>query len=687
MRPPARPPVRYSRPNTPAPPAEAVVLGVNPDGENYRAPISSYRLHSTTIGMSGFGKSRSEELRIRQLITLGYGVCVIDPKGRNRDSIFNNTLRWLKAEGIWQPDPPRSREVRIIDLTSPDFVTSINPLYRLDLDGQEPDPAIAVRPFIDVLERVWNRPLTDTPAIRRYLPSMMIALMEHGLSLVDARHIFTEGGLAPIRLEKLAQTTKNRRAKANLEQLVTYLGVRNPTDYRVNTEGVHNRLDPFLEQRRTEHMFGAAGMPLDLRRIMDDGEILLCNLSPDGINSDDSTKHLIGTWLVREFQRLATLRNNNYYPYFLFIDEADQFLSGDVATILDRCRSEGLSLNMAVHSDAQLQEYGEKIRRAVISQPNTVTVFGGLDTDETTPFANRMFRFPIDQGVEATKRMMPNGKKQIVELHNRSHRDGTGGNKDTSISIGGNVQDTAAVANSEGQVETTADVASVTHATAPLPGPDGTALVTVMEGAATNAAFGRSTNQTHISAHSEGRNWSRAEREGVNWSSDDTEGVSQQMIDELEMQFTTVYSPETLKHAAAELLAHQDRRYCWVSVERQPAVCLFIPDVVSPSVSDQQLADFKRAIFDVDPAAIAVTKAEQNIADREAVIDKVLGVVMPGDPATPVLLDDNKGWRADIDSATDQPADSTFPKFDLQHDDQDDNIVPFPPRKDDDDKA
>ena len=55
--------------------------------------------HSHVIGTTGGGKTNFLEHVIRQSIKNGDGVCVLDPHGAHRGSLYNSLICWLFSEG------------------------------------------------------------------------------------------------------------------------------------------------------------------------------------------------------------------------------------------------------------------------------------------------------------------------------------------------------------------------------------------------------------------------------------------------------------------------------------------------------------------------------------------------------------------------------------------------------------
>ena len=78
------------------------------------------RRHMYIIGKSGVGKSKLQELMIRQDIAYGQGVCVIDPHGE----LIEDILNFMPKERI--------EDVCIIDPGDIEYPSSFNPLANID---------------------------------------------------------------------------------------------------------------------------------------------------------------------------------------------------------------------------------------------------------------------------------------------------------------------------------------------------------------------------------------------------------------------------------------------------------------------------------------------------------------------------------------------------------------------------
>jgi type IV secretory pathway TraG/TraD family ATPase VirD4 len=121
---------------------------------------------------------------------------------------------------------------------------------------------------------------------------------------------------------------------------------------------VQNKLGHFLSSPTLRAITGQARSTIDLRKIMDRGQVLLVNLSKGRTGEDASA--LLGSLLVTSIQQAAMSRADvpeaERRDFFLCVDEFQNFATDSFATILSEARKYRLSLTLAHQFLAQLPE-------------------------------------------------------------------------------------------------------------------------------------------------------------------------------------------------------------------------------------------------------------------------------------------------------------------------------------------
>ena len=119
---------------------------------------------------------------------------------------------------------------------------------------------------------------------------------------------------------------------------------------------ITNKVWQFLSSRLVRNIFGQPRTKLSLRKAMDEGKIILVNLSKGKIWEDNA--NMIGSLLVTKIQIDAMWRADMAAhlrrPFYLYIDEFQNFATKSFATILSEARKYKLSLIVANQYTSQL---------------------------------------------------------------------------------------------------------------------------------------------------------------------------------------------------------------------------------------------------------------------------------------------------------------------------------------------
>ena len=145
---------------------------------------------------------------------------------------------------------------------------------------------------------------------------------------------------------------------------------------------IQNKVGHFVSSPLLRNIVGQARSTLDLRSIMDEGRILLVNLSKGRIGDDASA--LLGSFLVTALQLAAMGRaaipEADRRDYYLYVDEFQNYATDSFATILSEARKYRLNLTIANQYLGQLEE------------STLAAVFGNIGTLITFQVGRRMPR-------------------------------------------------------------------------------------------------------------------------------------------------------------------------------------------------------------------------------------------------------------------------------------------------------
>ena len=393
---PERFPLLRSPPPIPPVDTRGVVFGLSPANTPVTMPERPRFEHAHIIGTTGGGKTNFLEHLARQDIKKGDGLCLIDPHGNHPDSVYRSAITWLHATGNLT-----RRNVHIIDPNFTSFTTGFNPLA---LPNEETDVSVVAGVALEAIERVWGDENTHSkPTIRRLLKATFAALAELRLTLSEALLLFDQDdshGLRALALSKL----QDRYARAVLEDLNRLATTdRNGLRFRDEVVGPVNRLAEFLSSPAIRRIVGQTERVVDLRRCMDEGHVVLVNLSSGNAVSDADTE-LLGRLLTRLLFFHAKRRHNSR-PFWFYLDECQRYLSGDIPALLAEARKFRVGVVLSHQWQAQLGERDSPTLQAVRNATNLKVVFRIKDLEEAKDLAGAVV--PLDLETPVRKLVQP----------------------------------------------------------------------------------------------------------------------------------------------------------------------------------------------------------------------------------------------------------------------------------------
>lgn len=350
-------------------------------GRDFTIEAEPLSRHVHVVGASGTGKSRFLEYVARQHIDRRHGLCVIDPHGSLADGLVAYCAS-LDAD-------LRGRRIHVVDIADPEWCLGFNPLSG---DGLV-DPTLRADTMVDTVSEVWGgEDINTRPLIATNLDLVFYALVSNRLTLVEASALTRTKddedirGLLTSRLPDFVYDEYWRDVRALKDH-----------ELRESFGSTRRRLLRFLRPA-IRRMVGQSKTTINLRRVMDEGEILIINLAGKGVVSDEVSR-VIGAMLLAEFRLAAMTRTvelGRRHPYYVIVDECYDYLTGDVERSLDETRKFGLHLTLAHQRLGQLRRRSELIYNGVMGGAQTKVVFGGLADEDAEIMAREIMRSSFD---------------------------------------------------------------------------------------------------------------------------------------------------------------------------------------------------------------------------------------------------------------------------------------------------
>lgn len=305
-------------------------------------------LHLYIIGKTGTGKSTLLGQMARQDIAAGRGMVLIDPHG--------DLVEQLHSE------MRESRDVIYLDATNPTQPYGYNPLRHVRPDRIP----LAASGLLEVLKKMWS----DAWGVRmeHILRNALYALLEQReATLLDILKLFRDRAYR----RQVAASVTNEPVRVFWEKEFD----RFSFGYRADgVASIQNKVGAFLADPSMRRILTEPGEPISLRRIMDEGKVLLVNLGKGRIGEDSSS--LLGGLLVTTIGLAAYSRADTAAherrDFFVYVDEFQNFTTLAVANMLAELRKYRVGLTMAHQYLHQLEP---EIRHAVLGNAGTFLSF------------------------------------------------------------------------------------------------------------------------------------------------------------------------------------------------------------------------------------------------------------------------------------------------------------------------
>lgn len=325
--------------------------------------------HFYVIGATGSGKTKFLEFLIQQDILKRKGFGVIDPHGDLIEDIKGFLALYLDEEDI-------SERVVLIDPTDPHFTVTFNPLEKIP-NSSMPDQA---QELISAFRKIWS----DSWGVRMedLMRNSLIALGEAELTLCELPHFLTRRTFRKSILDKVNHSV----VKEYFERFDT-LTDRGQVTW---VEPVMNKINAFLSNERIRQIFSSPKSSFSLREIMDQKKILLVKLNKGKLKD---SADLLGSLLMAKIQISAFSRGdlpqNKRTPFYLYIDEFQNFASESFSVLLSEARKYGLSLIMAHQTLAQISQ---ELRSLILGNTG-IQVYFRVNRQDANLLAKEAFEY------------------------------------------------------------------------------------------------------------------------------------------------------------------------------------------------------------------------------------------------------------------------------------------------------
>jgi len=344
-----------------------VVVGVNEHGGEQQSigmTLEQRRMHTYAIGKTGTGKTTLLTNSIYQDMVSGKGLAVLDPHG----DMFQELLSIVPEN--------RRKDVIVFDPSDRNFPIGLNILdpgleFADDEDREQWITSNVLSVFAKLAdEKLWG------PRMEHVLRSTTLtALQTPNPSLYTIQRLLTD---RPYQ-RAVAKTLKDPVLKQFWQKEFALMGGMQLSNV---TQPLTNRLGHFITTKMSRHILMQEKSTLRIADIMNEGKILLVNLSKGDIGEDQSS--FFGTILtsfiwMAAYQR-TKIPERERRDFFLYVDEFQNFATPRFAEITSEGRKFRVSLIVSHQNIAQIED--KSILKVVAGNAHTIISLKASPDDE-----------------------------------------------------------------------------------------------------------------------------------------------------------------------------------------------------------------------------------------------------------------------------------------------------------------
>lgn len=312
------------------------------------------RRHMYIVGRTGTGKTQLLKALMLQDIYAGKGLCFIDPHGDAAEDL----LELIPAH--------RAEDVIYFDPSDMDRPFGLNMLEA----QSEQEKHFVTASLIGLMYKLFDPNKTGIigPRFEHGVRNAMLTVMaQPGSTFVEVMRVMQDPEFVRELLPKVTDPVVRRYWTDQIAQTSDF-HKSEVLDYTVSKFG------RFVTNKMMRNIIGQSYSSFSLRDVMDNGKILIMNLSKGRMGEENS--NFLGLILVPKILQAAMSRANlpmeQRRDFYLYVDEFQNFATETFAEILSEARKYRLNLIVANQFIGQI---GEDLKNAVFGNVGTLTAF------------------------------------------------------------------------------------------------------------------------------------------------------------------------------------------------------------------------------------------------------------------------------------------------------------------------
>jgi len=312
--------------------------------------LDDRRRHVYIVGKTGMGKSELLANMAIQDIQNGAGLAFVDPHGE----IAERLLEFVPADRI--------NDVIYFNPADLDFPIAFNVMEKVDLEHRH----LVASGLMGVFKKIW--PDVWSARMEYILNNSILALLEYpGSTLLGINRMLADPEYRQKIVDKITDPVIRAFWLTEFARYTQRLEVE-------ATAAIQNKVGQFISAPLIRNIIGQVQSSIDMRKAMDEGKILILNLSKGRVGED--TSRLLGALLITKLQLAAMSRidtpEEKRRDFFLYVDEFQNFATESFTNILSEARKYRLALIVAHQYITQMEE---PVRDAVFGNVGTIISF------------------------------------------------------------------------------------------------------------------------------------------------------------------------------------------------------------------------------------------------------------------------------------------------------------------------
>lgn len=317
-------------------------------------------LHTYIVGKTGTGKSTMIKTMFMQDVEAGRGACLIDPHGDLVEEIIASIPNHRRADVIYFDVPSAGMRLRY------------NPFKRVSFDKR----SLVASSILDVFKKLWSDAWgVKLEHILRY--AILTLLDQRSATIADIPRLLLDREFR----REVVNSLENEGAKDFWKREF-------PSYMRFDLLPVLNKVGGMLAHPIIRKVLVDNEEEVSLRKSMDEGKLVLVNLSKGHLGSD--VAQLLGALLISSINSAAFSRvdqdEDSRVPFMLYVDEFHNFTTQSLAGMFSELRKFKVGLVLA---NQYLNQMSDDLRRAIIGNIGTLISFR-VGTEDATVLAREM---------------------------------------------------------------------------------------------------------------------------------------------------------------------------------------------------------------------------------------------------------------------------------------------------------